>query len=421
MEVDKKIKEFLKDQSALIVGPNQTDRVAWKKILIDLGVLTTSIHAASDYTEAITLLEEHRPPFVISEYEIQEETLQELIKIHTDIFPNKQDRFFFVVSSFNSLTFAANMAEYEVDGLIIRPYVVDDFIKQVCKAIKNNLEMPQSKKDYYLAIKHLHEDDTAEALKIADHISTQDPASHYAELIKGLIAFESNNLKEACEFFKQVLEKNEHHHTSLVKLFEIYMQNKQYALAQDIAQEISENYPVAPARVPDFLRCSLATGKYENLISFSQMILENKGELVQLGRPIAAGLAISAQWLAKKSENRDLALNSALKAISLSDRHMPIFTSALKTLYSLKEYQKLQEYLDETPTSEMSLDLHELQIRIMNMDQSKDKEQFEYIQKILTMGLKSKVVYEHLLPVAERMGKDPDYLKELKEEMEKAP
>ena len=66
MKNNEAIKEYLKSKSAMIVTESSTDRTAWKKLFIELGVALNSFHSAGTLTEALDILESKSPDIIFT-------------------------------------------------------------------------------------------------------------------------------------------------------------------------------------------------------------------------------------------------------------------------------------------------------------------------------------------------------------------
>ena len=141
------------------------------------------------------------------------------------------------------------------------------------------------------------------------------------------------------------------HHQTLCHIFDGLISLKEFKRAYPFAVKLSDEYPINPERIPNFIRVSLATEEYQNLINFCKMIIELDDDLSAIRKPIAAALAISAKNLVDEDADIDLVKEASLKAIELTETGSGIFVTSVENLYRI-EYYKLSNKIQKQHTDE---------------------------------------------------------------------
>ena len=67
---EEKIKGYLKSKSVLLVTLRSTDRTAWKKLFVELGVGLSNFHNASSVKDAQTLIDTQKIDIVFTSYSV---------------------------------------------------------------------------------------------------------------------------------------------------------------------------------------------------------------------------------------------------------------------------------------------------------------------------------------------------------------
>ena len=375
MKTEQLIREYCKKKRALLVTNNTTDRVAWKKLFSDYGVPPTNFHSAGNFDEALEVLEKNRINIILTNYEVDGETSDELLEAHYESVPDRSEAFYFIFSEKNSMAMASKLAETEVDGLLIKPYNIQDLIDTITKKLESKLSMSKEEKTYHeiRSLITLGSLDEAEIKTLK--YKQQRPKSPNPHFLHGLICLERNDYPDAIKYLEEVLKHDPHHHKALTHLFEIYIQDKQYRDAYRHAQTISENYPVNPDKIPDFIRVSLATKNYSNIVSFCEMVMEIEDNLAYLKTPIAAGLALGGKYLAglPGKENLAMAKDASVKAIELADRKLKIRATAIQNLITISYFKLARKYLDQVPTDNMTIELFFLDLQLTREESGEEK------------------------------------------------
>lgn len=412
-ELDK-IKKYLKGKSVLLVTESATDRTAWKKLFVELGVGLNDFHNANTLYDANEVLKTKSVDILFTSMRIGKDTAFEILEKHLEKYPNRTDHFCFFVSERNSLAIAALIAELDVDGLILKPYNQQDLLNSVKEVMLNRIGMKEEDKTYLDMLGKVRAGELGEAESIADDYIKKWPVSPNAFYIKGAIRVKQNKLEQAVQLWKGALDLNPKHYLSLCNLFDTYAELKQFKEAYEVAEILTEEFPINPTRIPNLIRASLATGNYHNLISFCEMIIGLEEDLEAMKRPIAAALALSGKSIIQqeKFKQKDLVIQVTKRALELVDKQSMIYLTSLENLLQLECYKDLQNYLDQISSEDMTADLYSLELELYEKTK-KAADVFVRGQEMLKEGTSSARIYTVLLRVGKEIGKSKEQLEDL--------
>jgi hypothetical protein len=232
--------------------------------------------------------------------------------------------------------------------------------------------------------------------------------------LRGLTKKTKGQLEEALGTWKIGLTKDDKHHKLLCSIFDAHAELRQYKQSYIVAEQLTAEYPINPVRIPNFIRASLATKNYHNLIQFCEMMIDVDDDLSLVRKPIAAALAICGKnlLLSSEQENRDLIIEASRKAISLSEKQSKIYLASLENLLFLEKYEAINEYINEIPSDELSLETLSLELQVSAAIE-KPESVFTMAQNLIKIDKISPQIYIILLKSAKKIGKSAQQLEDI--------
>lgn len=411
-DIKSKIKSYLKDKKILLVSEVSTDRAAWKRVFLEYGAGVNNFYNALTLDEAEEFLEEQQVDILFTSDLVEEQTTMELVSLHIEKVPDRSSGCCFMSTEKNSLAVAAHAAENDIDGLLIKPYNQQDLLDLIEYALEEKVTMNKETKLFHsiLADIRSEEIELAEA-KIKQYIEKR-PTSPFPFYLSGLVCEERNNPDEAIESYYKALEQDPENHKVLCRMFDLFVDNKDFEQAYPCAEILCENYPINPDRIPNLIRASLATKNYQSLIDFCEMILALDDDLTGIHRPVAAALALSAKRMTIDSEKRDLVVKASAKALELVDASSSIYVAALENLLEVKNYRAVSSVLEKIPSDDMNDDLLAIELRFIYEQGSADKA-FIKAQTLVKLNKANEKTYEILLRSGKEIGKDKQKLEDI--------
>lgn len=411
---DEKIKKYLKNRSVLLVTESPTDRTAWKKLFVELGVALNNFHNASTLHDAKSLIETKKVDILFTSHKLNDNPAFELLEDHIDKYPDRTDYFCYFVSDKNSLALAALVAEMEVDGLIIKPYNQQDLINIVKESLLKTLSMSKELKKVHEIMGDIRSKNLETALERSQEFINKLPDSPNGYFLNGLSNKHLGNLDIALETWQMGLTKDDKHYQTMCSIFDTYSEMKQYSKSYEVSKALTSEYPINPSRIPNLIRSSLATRNYTNLIQFCEMVIGLDEDLDGIRKPIAAALALSAKSLLEDSseENGALIEQASKKAINLTELQSKIYLASIDNLLKLGKYDDVKKLIDLIPSDEMITELVSLELLLFEKTE-KSSDVFIKAQTMVKENQITPDVFRILLRSAKEIGKSKDQLEDI--------
>jgi len=404
-----KLKEFIKKKYVLLITDNGQDRTAWKKLCNDMGATITNILNTADISEALEIIETKKVPIVFCASDLKSGTGLDILNCHVKKCPDRSKNFFFFFSDKNSLAISSEAAEKEVDSIIIKPYNGNELQTKIVERLMFKVNLPEKKKVYYkiqeaLVSKNLEQAEIAiQKYREAEKLN---PTPLYLE---GELHLAKGDIEKGQEAYTKSLKLDANHFGSLRSLFDLLISKKDFTNAYECASTLCEHYPINPKRIPDFLRVSIATKNYQDIITFCDMVLEIESDLPEIKLPLAAGLAIGSKYLAESKENESICFEASKKAIVLSDRKLNVLIMALESLIKIGRIKFARTALDETATADMGPELHTIDL-VLTQIESNPEHSFNMASGLIKMNIKSPKIYDIYLSLCVDTGKNSQFL-----------
>ena len=212
--------------------------------------------------------------------------------------------------------------------------------------------------------------------------------------------------QEAIGIWNMGLDKDENNHQILCSLFDTYCESKMFVEAYAIAEVLTTKFPINPHRIPNFIRASLATENYDNLLTFCNTIVDVNDDLTAIKKPIAAALAICGKSLlgGNFGDKNKIIISVSKKAIALCEIQSNIYITSIENLLGIKEFELVREYIDQIPTDEqvdrvLVIDLH--------VNEALESEESTYIkaQNLIRLNKVDPDIYNIALTVGKKLDK----------------
>jgi tetratricopeptide (TPR) repeat protein len=409
---DEKIQEYLADRSVLLVTDSSTDRAAWKKFLHDMGVKVSNFSDASKLDDALEALDKNDIDIVFTTHIIAEQNMIQLIDAHIEKYPERNGYFCFMVTEKNSLAVAAFAAEHDVDSLIVKPYNQADLIDNIGDSILSTIDRKEELTLYYKALGSIRSANLEVAEEQIQTYLELKAGSANAHFLKGLLMYHRDEHEQAVDIWEQALEIDPGHHQSLCHIFDTLVSLKKFVRAYPFAANLSVEYPINPERIPNFIRVSLATEAYQNLIDFCELIISLDDDLSAVRKPIAAALAVSAKNLVDEKSSVALVKQASIRAMELTDKDGQIYVTCMENLYRIECYKEVKEALDAIPSDEMGQSLIDLEL-LLEENQGTPQRAFVMAQGLVKLSKTSETVYFVLVRTGKLVGKSKQQLEDI--------
>ena len=131
----KTAKDFLSRKHIFLVTSNKLDRTSWKKAFNELGVHPEMIHSYENYRDASKALEEIKPKVLLVATELKDKRPDELLELYRSMNLNRAEDLCYLVSDEEDPIGNNLCLDYQLDGLIQKPYTANDLNQKIKNAL----------------------------------------------------------------------------------------------------------------------------------------------------------------------------------------------------------------------------------------------------------------------------------------------
>lgn len=408
---DSDVKTYMQNKSAVIIDSNAVGRSSIMKFLHSMGMPADRIHSHDNFKDGEETIKKLYPDIVFTEYNIHKQHGTELIPFHLEAKQNRLDGSFFVISSSNSMAVAAQIAELEVDGLIIKPFNINS-LKDV---FLNGIAHKVTPNEYFVELEKARElarAKSTDALEIFKKCKSLSSEPVNACLYEGNLLSELERILEAKESYKEGIGYDAKNFKCLNNLFNLLIKEKKYDEAYDYGLNIFKNFPVSPAKIPELTRLLIGSNHFEQIVELSTAFSKEENIDPILLNYLAAALAIGAKHFARENKSDD-ATHLITKSVPLSGGNVKILRSLSQTFLLMgktKEAEGLLRNVCATDQDSDSYKLMDFEISSYVLPAS------EIIKRGLDLykrGINDFSFYEILIKKSQESGKIPDYMMDI--------
>lgn len=361
---DKDVKFYLERKSALIADTNAVSRSSIMKFLHSMGVPTDKIISVDNYHDATENLKKSKPDIIFAEYVIHKNSGLDLVPMHFAERANRLEASFFVISNSNSMAIAAQIAELDVDGLLIKPYTVNGLKVSFVNGISHKVKPTEYFKNLEKARKLMSEKKSDEALSLlkATKTLTEEPSS--ACYYEGVVFREIEKMLEAKNSFQEGLALNPEHYKCMNTLFNIYLEEKNYDKAYELGSTLYKKFPISPTRIPEMTRLMIASNNFNDIMEIAALFAKEENMDPLMITYIAAALAIAAKHFAVLN-NKDETLKIVKQGSVLANGNVKILRNMANSLIRVDlapEAEKLLKIVSEVDQSTENYQLMDFEI-----------------------------------------------------------
>ncbi|EQC46734.1 tetratricopeptide repeat protein [Bacteriovorax sp. BSW11_IV] len=330
-DLQKKLNDFFKGKDAVIVDPTTSTRSTIKKILNSLGFPLSSIHIVGDFYQAAEIVREKMAAIIFSAGDLGKKNAQDLLDLHVDLIPNRENCVFMVVSKQNSEASAASYIDTEVDSYICQPFTTVTLQNAIIEAFTKKVNQTRYQREVCKIKSHIHKNDFEEALVGIDNSMQLSDDLVWTYYLKGLVYEKQGNLEAAREEYQVALSYSERHFQTLTGLMRTYQGLRQYGDAYSAANALLSRFPLAINQIPDLIRICLANRKFEDLEKLSLVLNQVPDLSENIRKYISAGLAMCGKHLLISNQSKDIALRSLKRALESSDDNVHVVVTVGRT------------------------------------------------------------------------------------------
>lgn len=408
-------KEFFQNKQVLVLGTQKSMRMTLKKILFSYGVdLKNIIFVDGGQQAAINELKIHNSPVIFSTYMIEEETILPIYRLHEELYPNRMEAAFFVLSDNNSLSSASVALDYDIDAFIAEPYTMYSISETIQESLRPKIVTTEFDIEFSKALAALKSNNSELANQISAKLTSLKGAKiEKSVYLQGLCALDEENYEQAIKYFKQSDDIRENWYRNLKNLAYAYDKAKKWPEAYEVQKRILEKFPLSPERIPDLIKLAVVNKKYDDIFFFYDFSQKIEIQDTVIKKHLAAGLAICGKFLLDGGKKKK-GVEAIKLCAQLSDGSMEILKSIIPTLLKAgifscaKEIMVLyaEKWADNT-------DFKMLELEVLSQSAHMEKEALAYGFKLVRQGVERVELYSTVLTLSIKLKRNPSFIEEL--------
>lgn len=418
MEVPKKLQlrfdNFFKGKEAVIIDPSSSTRATIKRVLSSIGFPIGNIHIVPDYFQAIEVIKDKMAAIIFTAADIgKEKTAEDLLELHLDLIPNRENCVFMVISKHNSEASAAAYLDTEVDNYICQPFNTETLQSSVMKAFKQKVTQTAYDREVCKIKSLIYTKEFDEAKQRAEKSLTMNKNQAWSYFLLGNIEEVQSNFQAAIDQYRKALDSDTSHYQTLSGLMRCYQSLKMYADAYDAATLLLDQYPLSINSIPDLIRISLANQKFEDLEKISAVLVQIPDLSPTIKLQISAGLALCGKHLLK-NQNRELGVKSLKKALETCDFNPNIVLSVGQTYVDSALYKEAMNVLNQYDDKLGAMaSFKVLELEVFYRTGEKKGHIISLGNQLLKKNIKQPKVYEIMLEASRELNRRPEAIEQI--------
>lgn len=345
---DKKKKKlftaFLESNTILVLDKNTTSRRRLTKTIGDLGGNRQEIHSFGNYSEAVKIIEMHKPQLIISEYQIGDGSGFDLFKMVREKYPDEKKMVLVLVTADISQSAVAQAAEEDVDSFIIKPYTADSFEKSLINAVISKLYPSKYVQMIEQGKEQLFAGDYEAASKFFEESCNLNPKPTLGLFYLGQAKNFLDQRAEAEKDFSQGLEFNNIHFKCQVGLYDLLMKEKRFEEAYSVVNNISKYFPSNPNRLTQIIRLCVQTKNFQDMQGYYEIFKEFEERPEEIIQYICSGLFVAGKYYLQQGD-RDTGKKHFEKLGVSCQGETRFLRGACVALSEFEEYDEARKYL----------------------------------------------------------------------------
>jgi CheY-like chemotaxis protein len=361
------MRKYLDREKVMIVDPGATSRATMFKAFTELGALPGNVNLVDSYQNALAESSFSKTRIIVAEYDLGKRSGLELLQEMRVKFAKEKGKFvFLIVTSNTSQTAVAQAAEEDVDAYILKPFTAEVVRKTLARAIESKLKPSP----YILMIEEgklcLDKMEFDKALERFEKATKLDDTPTLAYYYSGHAKALKQAVAEAKTDFQRGLAYNNVHFKCMAGLFDLLMQERDFAQAYDVVRRMARFFPANPRRLVDVLKLAVINRKFDDIEEYYNMFVAIDDRDDILIRHVVTSLIICGKhYLENDAKARALELFQ--KASATGTGRVNFLKEIVQILLDHKLPAEAQGFLKKFPPEAMTTDAFKiLQFQIMD-------------------------------------------------------
>lgn len=306
MAVDPRAHKFFKTQNIYAVESVVINRNALKKQLYSWGLKDGCIEFGNSIEDAVLALAKKKYHIIFARLPSGgNDEIVRLYEMHEKQFPDRTIASFFVITDNNALSVATLSLEYNIDGILLLPFMPASLEKVIMNGVKSKFEISPYQKKLEEGHAQFRVRSFAEAIELFTEAVELNPIPLSALYWKGVCFRELKNDKEAIKCWEKVLATEPRHYKSSKAALSHYITSREWDKSQKLAARLIQEYPMNPKDIPNYTTVSIFNKRYEDIIKYADVFKDVKNPDQMLSTYMAAGLAICGRFFLQLKKDED--------------------------------------------------------------------------------------------------------------------
>jgi CheY-like chemotaxis protein len=313
-EILRVLKEYLSNNSVLIVDSVSSARVNLAATLAKLGAMRQKMSLVGSMDEARREILKLKPKVVFTDFMIGAESGLDLLQDQKASYTPEElkETTFVLVTGNASQSTVARAAEEDVDTFVIKPYTLDTLKIALANAIRLKFSPSKYMQLIEAGKEELFKSNYDRAIAIFEEAMGEHDQPTLACFYYGQAEFMKTALDDAQKKYTQGLSFNKIHYKCMVGMYDLLMSQKKYHEAYDIIKRLSQYFPANPKRLASVLRLAIITEHFEDMEGYYRIYLKITDRTDELTKYMCSALLVTGKYyLRKKIRSRALELFEA--------------------------------------------------------------------------------------------------------------
>lgn len=409
------MQNFFEHKNVLIIGAPQVIRSTLKKVFFELGSDLSHIEFFEGSSqEAIERLLESNAEIVMTPTKLEQKTALDFFKLHSQIYPNRLDSAFFVLSFKGQKDYDFLPLDYDIDGILQLPASKEKMNSEILRSLSQKISptsFEYEKKNIETLIK---KNKISEAVGLIDALFMFEN-SQFEEVffLKGLCSFKLKEYEQALEFFNDSLEIAPQHYKSLSGKSAVLIKQGEWKEAYDINQKLLQLFPLDPNRIPTFMKVALINKKYDDCLTLYELYKEVDERDPKTLKKIAAILALTGKHLLEK-EDETKGLSVIEKSASISRGSLEITHTLVSSLLENRSYAQAYDTLYKVHQElQGSTKFKFIELELLSQSENFVHEALVIGLELLQQKHRPLTLYETVLALSQKLQRKPASIREI--------
>ncbi len=271
--------------------------------MTDIGVKRNMIHVAGTMQEAESIIQAQNIGLVLSDYFIGGGSGFDLFKLIRQSYQTKNKNLSLILVTSNiSQTAVAKAAEEDVDSFIIKPYTLqsiqENLLTTICDKVQPSPYILKVEEGKALIASQKYE----EAIVCLEQAMTLHQKPSLALFYLGQAKYLIEQKDEAKGKYNKGLTYNSIHFKCLIGLYDLFMKDKKFVDAYQIAKKIVKNFPANSERLAQIIRLTIITKNYDDIETYYEVFTQLDERPLEIINYLGAGLYVSGKWFMSENE-----------------------------------------------------------------------------------------------------------------------